>query len=326
MRLHCLVLCVCCVHSLSLSETQAEDPVFVQGTVPERLWNEGEFTEGVAVRSDGLVFFSDIPSDAKKSGRILAFDPATKKTLVFCRKSGKSNGLAFDSGDRLLACCGANGGSRALCEITESGDVKPLVGMFDGHPFNSPNDLVVHPNGMVYFTDPRYVGSEPLELRGMGVYRFDPETNVVSLEMSTARKPNGVEVSPDGKTLYVAETDNGSSGIPGQAPGRKGRMQLLAFNVAKDGRLSNARVLVEFGKENGIDGMAVDALGRIFAAVRSEWRFGIAVYDPAGIELDFVKTESLPTNCGFGAGNDASTLYITAGGGLFRVPVKSAVR
>ena len=130
--------------------------------------------------------------------------------------------------------------------------------------------------------------------------------------------------SPDGQTVYVAETDNGSSGIPGQAPGKKGRMQLLAFNVAKDGGLSNPRVLVDFGKENGIDGMAVDASGRIFAAVRSESRFGIAVFDPAGKELDFIRTESLPTNCGFGAGNDATTLYITAGGGLFRVRVKSS--
>lgn len=324
MPIHCLVLCMCCLSWGGLSETHAADQVFAPDTVPERLWNEGEFTEGVAVRSDGLVFFSDIPSDAKKPGQILVFDPATKKTRVFCSASSKSNGLAFDSGDRLLACCGANGGSRALCEVTESGDVKPLVGMFEGHPFNSPNDLVVHPNGMVYFTDPRYVGSEPLELPGMSVYRFDPMTKAVRIEMSPARKPNGVEVSPDGRTVYVAETDNGSSGIPGQTPGKKGRMQLLAFNAAKNGSLSNARVLVDFGKENGIDGMAVDASGRIFAAVRSESRFGIAVYDPSGKELDFVRTESLPTNCGFGAGNDASTLYITAGGGLFRVKVKSA--
>lgn len=326
MQLHCLVLLLCCLSWGCLSESRAADPVFAPGTVPESLWNEGEFTEGVAVRSDGLVFFSDIPSDATKPGQILVFDPATKRTRVFCSASSKSNGLAFDSGDRLLACCGANGGNRALCEVTEFGEIKPLVEIFNGHPFNSPNDLVVHPNGLVYFSDPRYVGSEPLELPGMAVYRFDPATKAVSREISPARKPNGVEVSPDGRTLYVAETDNGSSGIPGQAPGKKGRMQLLALSVAKDGSLSNARVLVDFGKENGIDGMAVDAAGRIFAAVRSESRFGITVYDPSGKELDFVRTESLPTNCGFGAGNDASTLYITAGGGLFRLGISAATR
>jgi gluconolactonase len=101
-------------------------------------------------------------------------------------------------------------------------------------------------------------------------------------------------------------------------------MQLTAFDVAADGSLSNRRVLVDFGKELGIDGMAVDATGRVFAAVRSSSRFGIAVYDATGRELDFLKTESLPTNCGFGVGNDAATLYITAGGGLYRVTVQSS--
>ena len=99
-------------------------------------------------------------------------------------------------------------------------------------------------------------------------------------------------------------------------------MQLLAFDVGLTGALSKPRVIVDFGSENGIDGMAVDSTGRIYAAVRSEKRFGIAVYDPAGNQLDFLATPSLPTNCGFGAGNDSRTLYITAGGGLYRATVQ----
>ncbi|MFN9970887.1 MAG: SMP-30/gluconolactonase/LRE family protein, partial [Phycisphaerae bacterium] len=87
--------------------------VFSNGPILEELWNEGEFTEGVAVRSDGLVFFSDIPSDPNTDGRILRCDPESGMTEVFCAASGKSNGLVFDAQDRLFACCGANGGTRA---------------------------------------------------------------------------------------------------------------------------------------------------------------------------------------------------------------------
>jgi len=299
----------------------ADEKVFPAGAVPEELWNEGEFTEGVAVRSDGLVFFSDIHMAEERPGQILVFDPATKMTSVYCDKSSKSNGLAFDSGDRLFACCGANGGNRSLCEILDNGDIRPLVATYNGKPLNAPNDLLIHPNGSIYFSDPRYIGPEPVMLPGMYLFRLDQKSNTVSVATKVAKKPNGVETSPDGKTLYVAETDNGASGVPGEEPGPRGLMQLLAFDIGSDGTLSNPKVLVDFGPENGIDGMAVDSSGRIFAAVRSEPNFGIGVYDSTGRQLDFLKTPTLPTNCSFGAGNDASTLYITAGGGLYKVAV-----
>ena len=238
------------------STALAADRVFAEGTVPEELWNHGEFTEGVAVRSDGLVFFSDIHLDPAKPGQILVFDPATKQTSVYCERSSKSNGLAFDSGDRLIACCGANGGNRSLCEVLEGGQLKPMISSFNGKPLNAPNDLVIHPNGSIYFSDPRYLGPEPVEQAGMFLFRYDTKSNTMSIATVLAKKPNGVEISPDGKTLYLAETDNGSTGVPGDAVGPKGRMQLLAFDVNADGRLSNGRVIVDFGREDGIDGLA----------------------------------------------------------------------
>jgi len=304
-----------------MTGVMAEEKIFPEDAVPEELWNQGEFTEGVAVRSDGLVFFSDIHMTVEKPGQILVYDPATKLTRVYCEKSSKSNGLAFDSSDRLIACCGANGGNRSLCEIKENGNVVPLVASFNGKPLNAPNDLLIHPNGSIYFSDPRYIGPEPVDQAGMYLFRFDTKSNTVSIATKVAKKPNGVGTSPDGKTLYVAETDNGASGVPGEEPGPRGLMQLLAFEIASNGTLSNPKVLVDFGAENGIDGMAVDSQGRIFAAVRSEPNFGIGVYDSTGKQLDFLKTPTLPTNCSFGVGNDASTLYITAGGGLYKVAV-----
>ena len=89
---------------------------------------------------------------------------------------------------------------------------------FEGKKFNAPNDLVVHPRGWVYFTDPRYVGKEPLELDHMSVFRYDPKTKTVHRATTDISKPNGTVVSPDGKTLYVAETDNGVSGLEKEKP------------------------------------------------------------------------------------------------------------
>jgi gluconolactonase len=301
----------------------AQAQVFAPGMALQELWNEGEFTEGVAAGPDGRIFFSDIPSAADTPGRILVYDKATGKTTVFSSDSRKSNGLTFDTAGQLLACCGANNGGQALMRFTSAGTPELIVGSYHGRPFNAPNDLVVHPRGFIYFSDPRYVGPEPLTQPQMLVYCWDPSLRLLRVATNAALKPNGIEVSPDGGTLYVAETDNGSAGLPGETPGPKGRMQLLALTVAADGRLSSPKVLVDFGTENGIDGMAVDGSGRIFAAVRSEKRFGIAVYDGTGRELDFLATPALPTNCGFGVGDDAGFLYITAGKGLYRAQISA---
>ncbi|MEQ9407203.1 MAG: SMP-30/gluconolactonase/LRE family protein [Fuerstiella sp.] len=297
----------------------AAEPIFPPQAVVKELWNKGDFTEGVAVRADGAVFFSDILRDPDLPGQILKFDPTTGQTTVFCADSGKSNGLFFDESGRLLACCGANGGAMALCEVTRDGRVRPLVERFNGKRLNAPNDLVVHPNGSVYFSDPRYIGPEPIELDHQSVYRYDLRTKKLSRATTNIQKPNGVHVSPDGKTLYVAETDNGSTGQDPDTEPQPGRMTLNAFDVAGDGTLSNKKVLVDFGEQLGIDGMTIDAEGRIYAAVRSASRFGMVVYSPNGKELDYLKTPSLPTNCCFGVGEQSTVLYITAGGGLYQV-------
>lgn len=311
-------LLLCLVSALPL---QAE-PIVPQNAVLKELWNEGDFTEGVAVRSDGMVFFSDILRDAHKPGRILKYNPQDGTTTLFCPDSRKSNGLFFAPDGRLLAACGANGGAMALCEVKPDGSVVALVQKFQGKRLNSPNDLVIHKDGSVYFSDPRYIGPEPIELDHQSVYRYDLATGDLSRATTDIEKPNGVHVSPDGKTLYVAETNNGSTGQNQTDSPSPGRMTLNAFDIASDGTLSNKRVLVNFGSQLGVDGMTIDRKGRIFAAVRSEDRFGIVVYSPAGEELDYLATPSLPTNCCFGTGTESEVLYVTAGGGLYQVSLR----
>lgn len=305
-----------------------------EGAEVEELWNAGEFTEGVAVAPDGTIYFSDIP--AVNKGRILKFAPATGETTVFCADSGKSNGLMFDREGRLIAACGANDGLRAICEFTPDGKAEVLTDGFllsavSPIAYNSPNDLVIHPNGTVYFTDPRYVGEEKIEAYGMNIFRFRPlpppnhagARAVVYVTSPHITKPNGIVCSPDGKILYIAETNDGSDFDGPDLRNRKQlrSMKLFACPISGQGDLEQPQLLVDFGEKGGIDGMTVDQEGHIYAAVREPSRPGIVVFDPTGNEVAYIKTDVLPSNCCFGRGDEASTLYITAGGGLYRIPL-----
>jgi gluconolactonase len=263
------------------------------------------------------MYFSDIALD-QSPGRVMTFDPATKQTTVHCADSGKSNGLAFDREGRLIACCGALYGRRAIVRITKEGRVEPIVEAFQGKKLNSPNDLVIDPRGRIYFSDPRYLGPESMDLDHMSVLRLDPDGTLVRAT-TDIEKPNGVYLSPDAKTLYVAETNNGTTNIEPGKMYKLGRMTLNAFPINPDGSLGQKKVLVDFGDQTGIDGMTVDVKGNIYGAVRSAKRFGIVVFSPEGKERAYLPTPELPTNCKFGRGSESKTLYITAGKGLFRI-------
>lgn len=298
---------------------EPSSPLIPPGARPELLWNAGEFTEGVAVAPDGMVYFSDIAISGKNPGRILRFDPRTRQTTVLVADSGQSNGLFFNAHGQLLAVCGAHGGHRALCLVRPDGSLQKLATHYQGKRFNAPNDLVVHPRGWVYFSDPRYIGSEPMELDHQSVYRYDP-TGVVERVTTDITKPNGLILSPDAQTLYVAETDNGATGLepPGTAP-QPPRYTLNAFPIRPDGTLGPKHVLADFGAGGGIDGMTSDKQGHIYAAFRQEPRKGILAFDRNGKEVAHIPTEQLPTNCTFGVGHEARVLYITAGTGLYRI-------
>ena len=308
------------VLGLQTSEAQLKNKIVAESSRLETLWEEGGFTEGVAVGPDGLMYFSDFsqPFDARPA-RIMVFSAGDKKTRIYCADSKMANGLMFNRDGRLFACCASPlGGLRALVEILPDAKIKTIASHFQGRRFNSPNDLVIDRKGRIYFSDPKYVGPEKMELPSMDVYRRDPDGTLVRAT-SAITKPNGVMLSPDAKTLYVAETDNGTAQAESEENPQAGRMTLNAFDVKSDGSLGQKRVIVNFGDQTGIDGMTVDKQGHIFAAVRSQNRFGIVAFDPQGKEQAYIKTPSLPTNCCFGIGGQSKTLYITAGKGLYRI-------
>jgi len=293
-------------------------------------------TEGPAVAPDGSIYFTDMPFGAD-NGMILRYEPASGRISVFTSNSGKSNGLAFLADGSMVSCDGADGGGRRLIRWNlATGEGTTLVDRFEGKRFNSPNDLCPDLKGRIYFTDPRYGGTEPRELEREAVYRWDPDGKVHEITRAV-EKPNGIVLSPDQRTLYVGDHNNGGNRLkPTDPEPKRGAMKVHAFPLDADGRVAGpARTLVDFSPENGCDGMTVDVDGNVYLACRSLKRPGILVVDPQGRELAFVETgprdqkglfddwRGIPSNVEFGIGADAHSLYLTIDKGLYRVRVKS---
>ena len=296
------IVIVSCLFLVNLSGA-AEKSIVPAGAKLEKLWGEGEFTEGPACGPDGCIYFSDI------GNRIMKFDPASGKTSVYRDPSGRANGLDFNPQGRLIAAEGANtGGNRRVTRTEKDGSITVLAERFQGKRFNSPNDVTVDTKGRVYFSDPRYVGDEPRELDHESVYRIDTDGKV-SLFISGVKKPNGVLLSPDMKTLYVAETDD------------KGAY-LLAYAVQDDGTAGPRKDVFSFGKKRGIDGMCCDTAGNIYGAAGSGDNGGVYVISPAGKQLAFIPVPEVPTNCVFGDA-DRKSLYVTAGKSLYRIKLNA---
>lgn len=317
----------------------ADEPIVPSGAKLEKLFEGIVLTEGVAVARDGLVYFSDItfshqsklPDGSFHAGHIWRFDPTSGKTTVFRSPSGMSNGIKFDARGDMIICEGADfGGRRVIRTNMQTGQSFVIAAAYEGNRLNSPNDVTIDEQGRLYFSDPRYLGHEPLEQPLMGVYRIDTDGSIHRI-ITDAGKPNGVCVSPDQKTLYVVSNDNGATGFERLAekgdenseikigvPLRKGSMSLMAYDLRQDGSAVFRKTLVDYGQEDGPDGLVCDEDGNLYVAVRAESRPGIVVYSPEGEELAYIPTE-IPTNVGFGRGNDANLLYITAGSSLYRI-------
>src|SRR5205814_8938360 len=177
--------------------------------------------------------------------------------------SGKSNGLKFDAQGYLLACEGSDGGGRRVARYdVKTGKSVTVADRYQGKRFNAPNDLVLDRKGRIYFSDPRYLGDEPRELDHRAVYRIDTNGAVVEITHD-CEKPNGVALSPEQKTLYVIDHNNGTDKIdPNNPPAKKGAMKVYAFPLGPDGLVAGPRkTLVDFGSEDGGDGLCVDAQG-----------------------------------------------------------------
>ena len=274
-------------------------------------WSEGPVWD----KSHSRVLFSDIPKNMiwefSAEGGLKSFLKPSGYTgkAPFTGKEPGSNGLAINKAGELILCMH---GDRRVAKWKD-GKFETLVDKFEGKRFNSPNDLTIHSNGSIYFTDPPYglpkIEKDPAkELDFQGIYRLTPKGELTLLSKVMTR-PNGITLSPDEKTLYVANSD------PDQA-------NWMSFPVKEDGTLGEGKEFfdstkaVKEGKKGLPDGLKTDKKGNIWATGPG----GVYVFSPAGKHLGTLATGVPTANCGWG--DDGSTLYITADKSLVRVRTK----
>jgi gluconolactonase len=263
----------------------------------ERLATGFAFTEGPVWSPEGFLLFSDVPNN-----EIVRFVPG-KGHDVFRAESNGANGNTFDSKGRLYTC---ESRTRRVTRTDKKGRIEILADKWEGKRLNAPNDIVVRKDGHVYFTDPAFGRqADERELDFYGVYHITPKGEM-ELVTKPAGRPNGIAISPDGKILYVANSDD---------------RNLRAYDLDRNGNASNERVLI-FGIDGVPDGIAVDKNGNIYITAR-----GVAVYSPQGKLLTTIEMAETPANCVFGD-PDLRTLYITARTSLYRVrlDVKGSVQ
>ena len=286
---------------------------------------EGFILEGPAMAPDGTLYFTDItftPFEGMKAGIIWNYNPQTGETKVFRSPSGMANGLSFDSDGNLIACEGADfGGRRIVKTDMTSGKSIILAGLFNDRPFNAPNDLVIDNNGRIYFTDPRFFGREPIDQPLDGIYRIDTNGSV-NLIIANAYKPNGIAISPDYKTLYVACDMNGrSSGFLPEnfkGPATETNGAILEYTLLPDGNVQYKGILINLMKD-GPDGIKVDKEGNLYIALGKK----IGVYSSKGEKITEINIPNdFVTNLCFGRGKLSKTLFITTSKKLYTLEIK----
>ena len=265
-------------------------------------------TEGPVWDGEALLF-SHIPAH-----QILRYDPKTGEITEYFTGTLRTNGLCFDSQGNLYGCQSA--GRRIVRFEKDGTTITSLPHELDGKRHNNPNDLAVDKQGRIWFTDPFNGSAGDQELEHMSVLRLDPQPRggwQLNRATFNVSRPNGILVSRDQKTLYVAQSDY----TPGQP------RELRAYPINEDGSLGTYKTLHSFGIDHqgvqrGVDGMTLDADGNI--VVCAGWEQSgpgpmIYVFAPSGriIETHPMRVDR-PTNCCFGD-PDMRTLYVTTGGG-----------
>lgn len=276
------------------------------------------FTEGPAVDRDGTVYFTEMVSQ-----RIMKLSPSGVLS-TFREPSNNANGLLVDPQGRLVACEGADSQRTGVLvkfkpQVTRTdlrtGTIEVLADNYQGKPFVGPNDVTIDSRGRLYFTD----------LTGGAVYRIDgPGKLARILAAPDVQRPNGIQVSPDDRRLYVIEA-NGAEG---------GARMVRAYDLGPDGTVSNMRVHYNFYPGRSGDGMSIDTQGNLYVSAgmnqlrgTSETlatKTGVYVISPQGTLLKFIPIpEDFITNNAFG-GPDMKTLYVTAGKTLYKVRTEIA--
>ena len=257
------------------------------------------FTEGPVWDESGFLYVSD---EVKNKIFRVFTDGHTEELISL----GDPDGNTYDRQHRLIDCASV---LRAIIAITPDGKYSVLADRYEGKKLNSPNDVVIGPDGAIYFTDPTLdlVKGEKQEIPFQGVYRLD-DKGTVQLLTKDLTQPNGLAFSPDGKHFYV--DDDGSE-----------QRNIRVYDVGANGSLSKGRI---FGEEHGEehegvpDGIKVDVSGNLYVTGPK----GIWLWDPEGHHLGTIEMPEQPANLTWGD-NDYQTLYITATTSVYRLRMKA---
>jgi gluconolactonase len=259
-----------------------------EGLKFERLAQGYRFTEGAAwSKEGGYLIFSDTPSD-----RLLQWVPGTPVSVYRADAHGPA-GNAFDSQGRLYTC---ETRTRRVTRTDKNGKIEVLAESWDGKRLNAPSQIVVARNGHVYFTDPAF--GEQIDHRELdfhGVYHIPPK-GAMTLVAKSATRPRGIALSPNGRTLYVANTDDHN---------------IRAWDVDRNGEAANERVLAA-KIEGAPAGIAVDEQGNVWVAAK-----GIAIFSPEGKRVRVIEMHDVISSLAFGEG-DMKTLFIAARAVVYR--------
>ena len=307
-----LIVLTCCIAA------NAELSVVADGKIPVMVAEKGA--------GEGPAWHPKLGLLTSGNGHIMQRDLKGEQSIY--RENAGTNGLLFDAKGQLLACEPVQ---RRVTLTSASGELKVLTDSFEGKKYNQPNDITVDSRGRIYFSDPRYGPREDMQILDAqgraveGVYRIDPDGQVTRIITHEVDRPNGLVVTPDDKFLFVADNNNNDVG---------GSRKLFRFTLQADGNvdLASKKTLYDWKNGRGPDGMVLDREGRILVAggrdqaalpaETAEKTAGVYVFSPTGRLLQVIPIpRDEVTNCTFG-GPRLKTLFVTAGGTLWAVPMK----
>jgi len=292
-------------------------PLLVAGQQPE-VATTVAFTEGPAVDREGNVYFTDIINQ-----RILMLS-AEGVLSTYRENSNVANGLLIDPQGRLIACEGSRferpgvklkGTPRVTRTDLKTGVVEVLADSYQGRPLIGPNDVTIDGRGSLYFT----------ELNGAAVYRIDAPGKIARiLSAPDIQSPNGIQVSPDDRKLYLVEANRAEGGA----------RLIRRYDLEPDGTVRNMQVHYDFSPGRSADGISIDIEGNLYASAGMnqlrgtsetlDTKAGVHVISPAGKLIEFIPiAEDFITNNAFG-GADMKTLYVTAGKTLYKIRTEIA--
>lgn len=255
------------------------------------------FTEGPVWNPSGFLLFSDIPANT-------IYKLQNKETSVYKQPSYNSNGLTYTPNLNLIVC---EQKTKQVVEVTSEKTFNVLASDFEGKTFNSPNDVVIRKSGGIYFTDPpyghfNYFSDVKPELSFTGVY-FTQNGKTILID-STLKRANGICLSPNEKTLYVAQSEFD--------------WLWKAYKLDKEGKVKSSKILYKGSAITGNpDGVKVDVDGNIYCTANH----GIVVFNKKGKLLGEIRLPENTSNLTWGD-SDLKTLYITAASSVYKIKTK----